>query len=69
MEAGPTGAVHVGLDEDADAADSVELHLLVLVEVAVAEGRHVLAVGLEHLFVAWGGEMVSNKGDGTDLRL
>jgi hypothetical protein len=44
--------VHVGLDEDADAADAVELHLFVLVEVAVAKAGHVLAVGFKDLFVA-----------------
>jgi hypothetical protein len=45
--------MHVSFDEDADAADTVELHFLVLVQVPVAEARHVLAVRFQDFFVAW----------------
>jgi hypothetical protein len=38
------GAMHIRLNEDIDAADAVERHLLVLVGVPVAHDGHVLAV-------------------------
>ena len=38
-----TGTMHVGLDHYADAADSVELNLLVLVPAPVAHLGHVVA--------------------------
>ena len=43
------GAVHVCFDEDVDAADAIEGHLLVLVCTFVAEFSHVASLGRELL--------------------
>lgn len=41
-----TGAVHVGLDEDIDAADSIQLDFHILVLVPVAHEGHVVSAGV-----------------------
>ena len=53
--------MHVGLDKNTDAANTIELNLLVLISAPVTHLGHVVAAGLV-LLVAFGEDNVITKG-------